>query len=114
MDNITKLNDLLSEAGTYFLATVDGDRAKVRPIGLNMIVDNKIYFGVGTFKEVYKQMVKNPKVEICSFANNKTVRYSGTAVFATDYSIAEKALELAPQLKGIYNEETGFKIGMFY
>lgn len=116
MKELEKLNDLLSEAGTYFLATIDSETngAKVRPIGLNFIVDNKLYFGVGTFKEVYKQMIENPKVEICSYANNKVVRYCGTAVFTEDVSISKIALEKVPMLNNMYNDETGFKLGMFY
>ncbi len=114
MKNIEKVNQLLSDAKFYFLSTVDGDSARVRPIGLNLLIEDKIYFGVGTFKEVYKQMSENPNVEICAFVNGKTLRYSGKAVFEADYSIGEKALESIPELRNIYNDETGYKIGMFH
>lgn len=114
MQNIERVNEFLSTAGIYFLATVDDANARVRPIGLNLLIEGKIYFGVGTFKDVYKQMEKCPNVEICAFSQNKTLRYSGKAVFTTDETIAEKAIEAMPVLKNIYNETTGNKMGMFY
>ena len=56
MSDIQKVNEFITEAGVFFLASVDGDQAKCRPLGFHMLVDDKIYFGVGTFKEVWKQM----------------------------------------------------------
>ena len=61
---VSKVNDFLSEAGVFFLATADGDQPKVRPLGAHMEMDGKVLFGVGDFKEVYRQLVANPKVEI--------------------------------------------------
>ncbi len=112
---MSKINDFLNEAGVFFLATVDGDQPKVRPLGLHMEVDGKILFGVGDFKEVYKQMVKNPKVEIvASKQDGHWLRYTGKAVFETDEKYANAALEAAPHLKAIYNEQTGNKMMMFH
>ncbi|MBR2560836.1 MAG: pyridoxamine 5'-phosphate oxidase family protein, partial [Eubacterium sp.] len=61
---MSKVNDFLSEAGTFFLATVDGDQPKVRPLGLHFEMDGKVLFGIGDFKNVYRQLVKNPNTEI--------------------------------------------------
>ncbi|MBR5998918.1 MAG: hypothetical protein IK043_00525, partial [Candidatus Methanomethylophilaceae archaeon] len=46
----------LSQAGTFTLATVEMNRPRMRVLGLKLNLDGKIYFGVGTFKEVYKQL----------------------------------------------------------
>ena len=51
---MSKVNDFLSEAGVFFLATVDGDQPKCRPLGAHMEMDGKVIFGVGDFKNVYK------------------------------------------------------------
>ena len=56
MSDIEKVDKYLAEAGMFFLATVDDDQPKCRPLGLHFIHEDKIYFGVGTFKEVYKEM----------------------------------------------------------
>jgi uncharacterized pyridoxamine 5'-phosphate oxidase family protein len=78
-------------------------------------MDNKVLFGIGDFKEVYKQMQANPQVEIVACKQDgHWMRYTGTAVFETDYKYAEAMLDAMPNLRNIYNEETGNKLAMFH
>ena len=44
---MSKVNDFLTEAGVFYLATVDGDQPKVRPLGAHLEMDGKVLFGVG-------------------------------------------------------------------
>ena len=112
---MSKVNDFLTEAGVFYLATVDGDQHKVRPLGAHFEMDGKVLFGVGDFKEVYRQLLANPKVEIaCAKPDGHWLRYTGRAVFETDPKYAEASLEAMPMLKNIYNEETGHKLMMFH
>ena len=112
---ITRINDFLTEAGTFFLATTDGDQPKLRPLGANFVFDGKLMFGVGDFKNVYKQLTANPKTEIVACEpDGHWLRYTGKAVFETDPKYTEMALDAMPNLKGIYNEQTGHKIMMFH
>lgn len=112
---MSKVNDFLTEAGVFFLATVDGDQPKLRPLGMHLEMDGKILFGVGDFKDVYKQLKANPKTEIVACKpDGHWLRYTGKAVFETDPKYAEAALELMPHLKNIYNEETGHKMMVFH
>ena len=67
---MSKINDFLSEAGVFFLATVDGDQPKLRPLGAHFDMDGKVLFGVGDFKDVYRQLVANPKTEIVACKEN--------------------------------------------
>ena len=112
---MSKISDYLDETKVFFLATVDGDRPRLRPLGAHMEMDDKVIFGVGDFKDVYKQMVKNPNVEIVACKNNgQWMRYTGKATFETDPRYAEAMLDGAPHLKHIYNEETGHKMMCFH
>ncbi len=112
---MSRINDYLTEAGVFFLATVDGMQAKCRPLGLHMEADGKILFGVGDFKDVYKQLRKNARVEIVAYKQDNTwLRYTGHAVFEKDEKYAKMALEAHPELKDIYNEDSGNKLMMFY
>ena len=54
---MSKVNDFLTEAGVFFLATADGDQPKVRPLGAHFEFDGKVMFGIGDFKDVYKQLL---------------------------------------------------------
>lgn len=115
MTNLEKVATYLDKASTYYLTTVDGDKPKCRPIGVNILLDDKLYFCVGTFKEVYRQMTTNPYVEICALGEGGFLRYYGKAVFESDDTLAQKILnESAPYLKSIYNDETGYKLGVFH
>ena len=112
---MSKVNDFLTEAGVFFLATTDGDQPKVRPLGAHLLMDGKVIFGVGDFKEVYRQLKANPKTEIVAAKpDGHWLRYTGKAVFETDPKYAAAILEMIPSLKGIYNEETGHKMMTFH
>ena len=112
---MSKVNDFLSAAGGFFLATCDGDQPKVRPLGAHMEMDGKVLFGVGDFKDVYRQLLANPKTEIVAAkADGHWMRYTGRAVFETDPKYAEAMLDGAPHLRNIYNEETGHKMMVFH
>ena len=112
---MSKINDFLTEAGVFFMATVDGDQPKLRPLGAHFEMDGKLLFGVGDFKDVYKQLQANPKTEIVAAKpDGHWLRYTGRAVFETDEKYAKSALEAMPRLKDIYNEQTGHKMMMFH
>ena len=111
---MSRISDFLKEAGVFFLATVDGNQPKLRPLGAFLEDDGKIVFGVGDFKNVYKQMTANPLVEIVACKRDgHWLRYTGKAVFETDTSYAEQMVS-ALGLESIYNEKTGNKLMTFH
>lgn len=112
---MSKINDYLSECGVFYLATVDGNQPKIRPLGAHMELDGKVLFGIGDFKDVYKQLVANPLTEIVACkADRHWLRYTGKAVFETDPKYAEAMLNDRPNLRNIYNEQTGHKMMVFH
>ena len=46
----------LKDAGSYFLATVEGDQPRVRPFGTIHIYNGKLYIQTGNVKPVAKQL----------------------------------------------------------
>jgi uncharacterized pyridoxamine 5'-phosphate oxidase family protein len=112
---MSKISDFLNETGVFYLATVDGDQPRIRPLGAHLEENGKVMFGVGNFKDVYKQMLKNPKVEIVACkSDGHWLRYTGKAVFESDEKYAEQMLNNAPHLRNIYNEQTGNKLMVFH
>mgnify|MGYP003587596103 CR=1 FL=1 len=113
-ESVRKVTDYLDKAKVFFVATEDGDQPKCRPFSFKMVADSRIYFGAGTFKDVYRQLQANPKVEICASDGKGFLRYYGTATFDERPELFEKACSEAPYLPKMYNEKTGRKLAMFY
>ena len=64
MSNAQKVSEFLDKAKVFYFLTIDGNQPKGRPFGFQMLVDDKLYFGCGTFKNVFKQITVNPQVEV--------------------------------------------------
>lgn len=113
MTNLEKVYELLDESKVFYIVSVDGDKPKARPISFKMIYDNKIWFGVGTFKDVYKQLQANPNVEIVCNTQSKWMRYDGKAKFVEDIDIENKCLDLLGNIGKMYRDNN-YRMGMFY
>ena len=97
--------EFLKKCGTYYLASVDGDQPRVRPFGTIHIFEDKLYIQTGKSKDVSKQIQKNPKVEICGFAEGKWVRVAGELVRDDRIEAKESMLDAYPNLKAMYSAE---------
>jgi len=105
----------LSENHTFYFATVDDNKPKVRPLGFFMAYEDKLYFGIGKQKQSYQQILENPYVELSTAsAKGEWIRISGKVKIDERKEVQEKAFETLPMLKALYNEETGHKLGVFY
>jgi uncharacterized pyridoxamine 5'-phosphate oxidase family protein len=107
--------NFLTANRTFYFATVDGDKPKVRPLGFFMNFEGKLYFGIGKHKQSYRQIKVNPYVEICTASpEGQWIRINGKVVFDEKPETLEKAFATMPLLKDMYNEKTGQKLGLFY
>ncbi|RAP53706.1 MAG: pyridoxamine 5'-phosphate oxidase [Methanosphaera sp. rholeuAM130] len=113
MSDIEKVSNYLTDAKVFFLATVDGDKPKARPLGLQILHNDRIYFGVGDFKEVYRQMQENPNVEIVATRGEDILRYYGVAKFDDNEEVLNIAWEMLGELKGLY-DSNGWNMKLFY
>ena len=113
MSDIAKIDEILTKAEVFYLATVNGDKPKVRPLGFHLLFEDKIYFGVGTFKEVYKQLEANQNVEIAAWDGEHFLRYYGVADLSKNEAVVQKAFELMPEIKEAY-DANGWEMGVFY
>lgn len=93
---MNKATELLREAKTFFIATVDGDQPRVRPFGAVAEIDGKTYICMNNTKEVFKQLLKNPKVEICAMIGPKWFRMHGTLVRDDRYEARAEFLKQTP------------------
>ncbi len=102
-----KVYDFLKNAGTYYLATVEGDQPRVRPFGTIDMFDGKLYIQTGLKKDVAKQLAKNPKAEICAFKDGQWIRICGKLILDDRREARKHMLDEYPSLRGMYNEDDG-------
>ena len=97
--------EFLKKAGTYYLATVEGDQPRVRPFGTAEIFEDKLYIQTGKVKECSKQIQANPKVEICAFKDGVWLRLAGTLVRDDRIEAKQDMLYKNPGLKSRYSAD---------
>ena len=102
-----RVEKFLKEAGTYYLATVEGDQPRVRPFGTANIFEGKLYIQTGKSKNVSKQIHANPKVEICACKGPEWLRVACTLVEDDRVEARQAMLDAYPSLQGMYLADDG-------
>lgn len=107
MDILQEIKDYLAECKVFYLATVDGDNARVRPFGVSEIYNGRLYFMSGKSKDVFKQLVKNPSFEVSATKANgaEWIRVSGKLVNDDDVVMKQYLLDQNPELKQLYQAD---------
>ena len=106
--------EFLTENPTFYLATIDGDQARVRPFGAIAKFEDKLYFVTNNKKDVFKQLTANPKVEISTTSKKgEWIRLSGNAVVDSRREAKVAVLEANPMLSKMYNADDGV-VEVFY
>ncbi len=100
-----RIEQFLKAAGTYYLATMDGNQPRVRPFGTAQIIEGKLYIQTGKTKDVSKQIHDNPQVEICAFNGEKWLRVSGKLVSDDRREIKQAMLDAYPELQSSYSAD---------
>ena len=105
--NMEEVQAYLKECGTFFIATVDGDQPRVRAFGVSEIIDGRLYIMTGKVKDVYKQMAKNGKFEICALkkSGSEWMRLCGTLVNDETLAVKEEFLNRNEGLKSMYKAD---------
>ena len=96
------VHDFLKKANTYYIATLDGDRPRVRPFGTIHLFEQKLYIQTGKKKDFAKQVSANPRVEICACINDEWLRVAATLTLDDRTEAQESMLDAYPMLKNMY------------
>lgn len=95
------------------LATVSEDGPQTRAFQALWAETGKVYFCTGAQKPVYKQLTGTPKASFC--IENKfspVMSFNGDVVFEENLEYKERAFQILPMLKKMYQEPTNplFKV----
>jgi uncharacterized pyridoxamine 5'-phosphate oxidase family protein len=99
--NKTQILEFINTNPVCHLASVDGDQPRVRGMMTYKADDEGIIFHTGDFKDLYQQLLKNPKVEICynSSDQRKQIRICGVAEFLDDLDLKKEIVSARPFIK---------------
>ena len=92
--------DLLSGDGGW-------GSARVRPFGTAHVYEGRLYIQTGKVKDVSRQILANPKVEICAFNGNEWIRIAGSLVEDDRVEARTSMLDAYPSLKNMYAADDG-------
>lgn len=99
--------DFIKECETYYLATQENGRPRVRPFGSIDLFENRLYIQTGKIKDVSKQMAVNPFIEICCFNGDRWLRVEAMAVEDDRQAARQHMLDAYPSLEGMYAADDG-------
>lgn len=94
--SMNKATELLQQAKTFYIATIDGDQPRVRPFGAAVEIDGKTYICMNNTKKVFQQLMKNPKAELSGMVGDKWFRITGTLVRDDRYEVRVDVLKQIP------------------
>jgi uncharacterized pyridoxamine 5'-phosphate oxidase family protein len=102
-----RVYDFLKKAEVYYLATAEGDQPRVRPFGTVNIFEGKLYIQTGKVKPTSRQLMINPKAEICAFKDGEWIRVACELVEDDRTEARKSMLDAYPNLRRMYDENDG-------
>ncbi len=95
----------LREAQVFYLATLEGETPRVRPMGSIDLFEGKLYFLTAKSKKVSQQMQAHPRIELSAIRGEEWIRVEATVVRDDRKEPKIHMLETYPMLKGMYSAE---------
>ncbi len=107
--------DFLVNNPTQYLATIGLDgKPKCRPFMFCTEFDGKLWFATNNSKEVYRELIANPAVELATTsAENAWLRLTGTAIFEDNTEVKQLCLQY-PIMEQIYQSPDNPLLAVFY
>jgi pyridoxamine 5'-phosphate oxidase len=86
------------------LGTIEDDKARVRGMETFRADEKGLIFYTAKAKDVYKQIAKNPEVEVC-YMGDIQVRVRGKMEILEDLTLKKEIVEKRPFLKPIFENK---------
>jgi uncharacterized pyridoxamine 5'-phosphate oxidase family protein len=105
--SLEMVKNFMKEIGWGFLATSDGNKVGVRPMGSCVWMGNELWAATGDGREKVFQLRKVPYAEYCfSDREGKHLRIAGPCIISTNNDDKLKLYEAVPILKKYYKDPT--------
>lgn len=94
--------DFLKNHMEIAFATSEGNRPYIRIFQIMKMEDSTLFFATSPEKEVYRQLLENPLVEIMASEGKEFVKINGKADFGVDEETQKWIYEHNPVLPRLY------------
>jgi len=108
--DLKEVTDFANANPVAFIATCDGDQPRVRGFAMWYADETGFYFHTGSTKDVCRQLVQSPKVELCFYnpgdgqGAGRQLRVEGTVEFLEDEALKARLLQDRPWIQAILGE----------
>jgi len=99
-----KIFKFLDENIEGTLATVEGEKPRIRVFQIMKRADKTLFFATSAHKHVYSELTENPCVEFMSWKGNVFVRVAGKADFSVDDETQQEIFRNNAVLQRIYGD----------
>ena len=105
---MNKVVQELKKVKVFYIATNDNDQPRVRPFSTIAEFEGNAYICCGNYKEIYKQISANPKIELCGMYDGGTwLRVTATAVEDNRIEVQQAVLDDPTGPKRLYTAGDG-------
>jgi uncharacterized pyridoxamine 5'-phosphate oxidase family protein len=94
--NKKEILKFIAENPISFMATIEGKAARVRAMDTFRADEGGLIFYTDKSKNVCKQIMKTPEIEVCYFAKGLQVRVRGKAVLDEDIKLKKEIVAARP------------------
>lgn len=85
-----QMYDLMNKNVAFHLATIDGNQPRVRGMMLFRADERGIIFHTASTKDVFRQIMENPKAELCFNGDGVQIRVTGVLELVEDSKLREE------------------------
>lgn len=107
--NKNEILEFISKHPHGCLGTVDDRAARVRFMDTYRTDENGLIFYTGKAKNLFQQILKNPEVEVCYYAEGVQVRVRGKMEIIEDLQLKKEVVKNRPFLAPFYKKDDDFK-----
>lgn len=90
----------LKDCGVFYFATAEGDQPRVRPLHAVLLFEERLYIRVGKEKGITRQLLDNPRCELCAFSGQDWLRITARALPSEDPGVLAVLQEQYPLRPG--------------
>lgn len=108
--------DFLLSCPAYYIATMDeGGQPRVRPFSSLCPFEGRLYIESNTFKPFHRQVMANPKVEICAFdGRSRWLRIACRLVLDPRVEAKRALLDFMPEIRDLGYDEHDPNMTVYY